>query len=166
MDEPTALFAPPAAEWRRVSPRLATVRRIAATITVLALGVPGGVAAWLLTERWWPAAVVAAVGVTAWLWWWVLVGRAARSWGYAERDGDLCLTHGVLFRRLTIVPFDRMQVVKVTAGPLQRAFGLATVELVTASAQTDAAIPGLPEPDAVVLRDRLIDRSDAGGPDR
>ena len=83
--------------------------------------------------------------------------RAARSraWGYAERDDDLLVRHGLLVRRLSIVPYARMQFVDVTAGPLERAFGLATVQLHTAAAATDARIPGLQPAEAARLRDRL-----------
>ncbi|MGH3420885.1 MAG: PH domain-containing protein, partial [Streptosporangiaceae bacterium] len=45
--------------------------------------------------------------------------------------------------------------VDVTAGPLERAFGLATVRLHTAAAASDARIPGLAADDAARLRDRL-----------
>ena len=37
----------------------------------------------------------------------------------------------------------RMQLVEVESGPLERAFGLATVSLKTASPETGARIPGL-----------------------
>ena len=57
----------------------------------------------------------------------------------------------------------RLQVVKVSSGPLMRSYGLATVQLVTASAQTDATIPGLPLDEARILRDRLIELNDAKG---
>jgi uncharacterized protein len=162
-DAAASLFAPPAEQWRRVSPKLATVRRISLSIWLGLLLVGGVVGAWLLSSWWWLAAIIAVIGLGLWLWLWILDGRFVRSLGYAERDGDLCITRGVLFRRLTIVPFGRLQVVKVSSGPLQKAYGLATVELVTASTQTDAAIPGLPMDEATALRDRLIELSDAQG---
>jgi len=85
----------------------------------------------------------------------VLVVRAVRAWGYAEREDDLLVRHGVLVRRLSIVPYARMQFVDVTAGPLERTFGLSTVILHTAAAASDAAVPGLAAPEAARLRDRL-----------
>ena len=48
-----------------------------------------------------------------------------------------------------------MQFVDVTAGPLERALSLPTVQLHTAAAATDARIPGLEPPEASRLRDRL-----------
>jgi len=95
--------------------------------------------------------VVALIACTAWL---VERGRY-RSWGYAERDDDLIVTRGLLFRHVSVVPYGRMQFIDVTAGPIDRAFGLATVQLHTAAAATDARIPGLIRVDADALRDRL-----------
>jgi membrane protein YdbS with pleckstrin-like domain len=94
---------------------------------------------------------VALIALVAWL---VERGRY-RSWGYAERDDDLIVTRGLLFRRVSVVPYGRMQFIDVTAGPIDRAFGLATVQLHTAAAASDARIPGLVRVDADALRDRL-----------
>ncbi len=86
-----------------------------------------------------------------------IVGRRYRSWGYAERDEDLLVRRGVMFARLSVVPYGRMQFIDVTAGPLERAFGLATVRLHTAAASTDARIPGLAREEAARLRDSLAE---------
>jgi membrane protein YdbS with pleckstrin-like domain len=85
----------------------------------------------------------------------VSVARRFAAWAYAERADDLLLRRGVLLQRTTVVPYGRMQFVDVTAGPLDRRFGLATVVLHTASTATDATIRGLQHAEAVRLRDRL-----------
>jgi uncharacterized protein len=142
-------------EWRTPSRQLLKLRR-------LEVGVPALVATVLL-------AVVAATsgsrvalslavacfvgGVLSW----GFVGRRYRSWGYAERDDDLLIRRGVMFARLSVVPYGRMQFIDVTAGPLERTLGLATVRLHTAAAATDARIPGLPREEAGRLRDRLAE---------
>jgi membrane protein YdbS with pleckstrin-like domain len=92
--------------------------------------------------------------------WFVERGRYW-SWGYLERDEDLVVRRGLLFRRLTVIPFGRMQFVDVTAGPVDRLFDLATVQLHTAAAATDARIPGLRSADAAQLRDRLATLGEA-----
>jgi uncharacterized protein len=84
-----------------------------------------------------------------------IAGRRYRSWGYCERSRDLLVRRGVLVRRLTIVPYGRMQLVDVTAGAAERVFGLATIKLHTAASTTDARIPGLPPDEATRLRDQL-----------
>ncbi len=157
------VFAPPSDNWRRISPKLATTRRISLSIWLGVLFIPAAVASWFLFELWFVPALIVAVGLALWAWLFVRAGRLVASYGYAERDADLCVTHGLMFRQLLVVPFGRMQVIKVSSGPLLRAYGLATVQLVTASAQTDAVVPGLPLDDARALRDRLIELSDAKG---
>jgi membrane protein YdbS with pleckstrin-like domain len=92
---------------------------------------------------------------------WRFVERRFRSWGYAEREDDLLVRRGVMFARLSVVPYGRMQFIDVTAGPLERAFGLATVRLHTAAAATDARIPGLDREEAARLRDRLAELGEA-----
>ncbi|RZU53109.1 hypothetical protein EV385_4994 [Krasilnikovia cinnamomea] len=108
----------------------------------------------LLTGHSWWLAGMAVVVVYA-IWRSITTVRAVRAWGYAERDNDLLVRHGLLVRRLSIVPYSRMQYVDVTAGPLERAFNLATVQLHTAAAASDARVPGLPPEEAARLRDRL-----------
>lgn len=94
--------------------------------------------------------VVAAALLADWL-----LQRRVSAWGYLEREDDLLVRRGIMVRRLSVVPYGRMQFVDVTAGPIERAFGLATVRLHTAAAATDARIPGLDVREASRLRDQL-----------
>jgi membrane protein YdbS with pleckstrin-like domain len=153
-------FDPPGEPWVRVSPRLATLRRLLTVVVGLLLVAAAAVGAWFVAS--WLVVVVLVLGLAAVGWGWVVVGRTVRSWGYAERAEDLLVTSGVLNRQLVVVPYGRMQFVDVTAGPLDRRFGLATVQLHTAAAATDAQIPGLVPAEAARLRDRLAARGEAG----
>jgi membrane protein YdbS with pleckstrin-like domain len=152
-------FDPPGEPWVRVSPKLATVRRISLVVTVVPLAVLAAVL--LAFVHLWLVGVVAVVALLLLAWGWVVVGRTVRSWGYAERAQDVLVTSGVLRRQLVVVPYGRMQFVDVTAGPLDRKLGLATVQLHTAAAATDATIPGLVPAEAARLRDRLAARGEA-----
>lgn len=96
---------------------------------------------------------VAVVVLLAFLW--LLLRGRYRSWGYLERADDLVVRRGVLFRQVSVVPYGRMQFIDVSAGPVDRFFGLATVQLHTAAAASDARIPGLSQDEAERLRDRL-----------
>jgi membrane protein YdbS with pleckstrin-like domain len=58
-------------------------------------------------------------------------------------------------RRLSVIPYGRMQFIDVTAGPIERSFGLATLRMHTAAAASDARIPGLDQDQAARLRDQL-----------
>jgi uncharacterized protein len=152
-------FDPPGEPWVRVSPRLATLRRLVGAATGLLVLAAAAVLLWLVAP--WLAAVGVLVGLAALCWGWLVVGRSVRSWGYAERAEDLLVVRGVLRRQLVVVPYGRMQFVDVTAGPLDRRFGLATVQLHTAAAAADASIPGLVPAEAARLRDRLAARGEA-----
>lgn len=156
-----ALFAPPDAAWQRLTPRYLALRRLTSGVLIGVLTSVAVLVVTLVAGRLWAGGVTLGVGAAVLAARLVVVGRNWRSWGYAERPEDLYLTHGVLFRRLTAVPYGRMQVVEVTSGPLQRAFGLATVSLRTASPGTGASIPGLLPEEAVRLRDRLTERGQA-----
>jgi membrane protein YdbS with pleckstrin-like domain len=99
------------------------------------------------------------LGAALWAWW--VIGRQVRSWGYAERADDLLVRHGIMWRTVVVVPYGRMQFVDVYAGVVDRMFGLAKVQLHTASARSDAFIPGLVPQEAARLRDRLASRGEA-----
>ncbi|MEV6410789.1 MULTISPECIES: PH domain-containing protein [unclassified Kribbella] len=148
------LFAPSDVSWTPVSPKLAAVRRVSAAVMFGVLAVAGLLLLGMLLD--WLYGVLAVVLVVlGYLWAWVLIGRNQRSWKYAEREDELLVSHGIMFRQLVVVPYGRMQFVDVAAGPLERSFGIATVELHTATPATDAKIPGLHPDEASRLRDRL-----------
>ncbi len=147
-------FAPPGEAWRPVSPKLATARRITMVLVMLFVLV-AIVMLGLVPEARTVALIAMGVWLVALTWMWWLIGRRVRSFGYAEREDDLLVTSGIMFRRLVVVPYGRMQLVDITAGPLDRRLGVATVQLHTAAATTNATIPGLPPAEASGLRDRL-----------
>jgi membrane protein YdbS with pleckstrin-like domain len=159
------LFAPPDQDWQRLSVKFRSMRRLSSVIWLTILFGGGAVAVAITTELWWLVVLILVVGAVIMVLRWIVVGRNWASWGYAEREDDLYITNGVLFRTLITVPYGRMQLVEVRTTPLQRAYGLATVQLVTASASTDAAIPGLLPQEAARLRDRLtqLGESQASG---
>jgi membrane protein YdbS with pleckstrin-like domain len=140
--------------WVAPSARLLTVRRVQLALVAGPLALAGGLLAGVLVALWLGVllAVLVLVGALAAE---RFLRRRVRSWAYAERDDDFLVRRGVLFSRLSVVPYGRMQFVDVTAGPFERAYGLATVKMHTAAAASDARIPGLPSADATRLRDTL-----------
>ncbi|MFD3540388.1 PH domain-containing protein [Streptomyces sp. NPDC058662] len=140
-------------EWVGLPGGLLSMRRLLLVGWTLSLTAATAVAAGMLAGTAWAALGAFWLGVLAWGW--VLLGRNWRSWRYAERADDLLISRGVLWREQTVVPYGRMQLVEVTSGPLERRFGLASVQLHTAAAATDARIPGLVPAEAERLRDRL-----------
>ncbi|GAB4002800.1 hypothetical protein GCM10029992_42070 [Glycomyces albus] len=145
-------------DWRPMAAELRTVRLLGMTVRLLILAV-----VLLVPLVLWlgPVGVALAFGVAAAiaaLRTWVIV-RAVRAWGFAEREKDLLVKHGLLFRELSIVPYGRIQLVDLKAGPIERAFGLTTVQIRTAALGAVTEIPGLDPEVAQGLRDRLAARA-------
>ncbi len=160
------LFSPPGVTWKRVSPALTKVRRILAIPPLVFAGVVTAVIAMFGGGPAWLTGLFTALAVVFWGgagWTWRWAPRNTASWGYAEADADLLVTGGLLFRRLVAVPYGRMQFVDVQAGPIDRAFGIASVTLHTASTETAATIPGLPSDEATRLRNRLTELGESHG---
>ena len=150
--------------WQRPSPRLLRARRIqvaVVTVPVAAIGGLIGGAAGTPLIGLIVALALLAVGLAGeWF-----VGRRVAAWAYAEREDDLMVRRGVMIRRQSVVPYGRMQFIDVTAGPVERSLGLATVRMHTAAAASDARIPGLERAEASRLRDQLaqLGESQAAG---
>ena len=83
-----------------------------------------------------------------------------RYFRYEVTEHGLYVAHGWLWRRWQIVPHSRVQTVDTRAGPLYRLFGLASVQVATASAAGGTAISGLSLPVAAALVEELARRAD------
>ncbi len=117
---------------------------VVAVVTAIA-----GLSAWLialLTAA--PLLLLAIIATTTVL--------SFKYWGYAVREHDVSVRHGVLLRSATSVPFNRVQHVAVNTGPLDRMLGLATVRVFTAGGSgADLVIQGLPTDTAATLKDTI-----------
>jgi membrane protein YdbS with pleckstrin-like domain len=142
-----------AVAWRRVSGRLIVIEELQVLASAIIVVAANLVALQFIHNQ--VPLLVASAAIAIALLRAIIVVRSVRAWGYAERDEDLLVRHGLFLRKLSIVPYARMQFVDVTAGPMERIFGLATVTMHTAAAASDARIPGLPSAEAARLRDRL-----------
>ncbi len=146
--------------WQRPSPRLLRARRIQVAVVAVVVaaigGLIGGAAGTPVIGLIVAVALLAAGLAGEWF-----VARRVAAWGYAERDDDLMVRRGVLIRRQSVVPYGRMQFIDVTAGPVERSLGLATVRMHTAAAASDARIPGLERAEASRLRDQLAQLGEA-----
>lgn len=138
---------PNAPGMHAVSPKLAYVRLVSPLIGLLL----GLVLCWWLDLRLWLWLTV--IGLSVWGMW---VGvRSATAIRWVETDTDLVVRKGRMWRRATIVPYGRIQFVRLSQGPVARFAGLTTAHINTASASSDCSIPGLPQEVAVALRERL-----------
>nr|WP_241429353.1 PH domain-containing protein [Agrococcus sp. ARC_14] len=138
--------------------RYASVESISTVIWWLILGIGATVPIWFANDGDMP------------LWGWLPLGAAillivigvvfsflrTRTIGYLQRQDDLLVRRGMLFRRFVAVPYGRMQIVDITQGPVERMFGLKSLKFVTAAASSAIAIPGMPGDTAEQLRDHLV----------
>ncbi|GAA1681390.1 hypothetical protein GCM10009830_30700 [Glycomyces endophyticus] len=144
--------------WQPMSPQLRTVWVLRSLLNVLILAVVAAVplVIWLGWDGllWALGGYVVLAGLRSWA-----VARTVATWGYAEREEDLLVRHGLLTRRLSIVPYGRIQLIDLSAGPIERMFGLTTVQVRTAALGSTTEVPGLDPPVASALRDRLAVRA-------
>jgi len=82
--------------------------------------------------------------------------------GYVLRDKDIVFRKGVIWQSVTAVPFNRIQHVETSNTPLDRRFGLATLQLFTAGGSGgDLKIDGLGKDIAERLRVFILDKAGA-----
>lgn len=156
----SSVFTLPEVQWQPVSTRLRTQRWVvfsASWLLVVLLGVAGAV----LARQLWVGVIASLVLLTGWVVGMWIIFRQVRAIGYAERHEDFLVRRGVMFRKLTVVPYGRMQYVDVQAGPVERMLKIATVQLHTAAPGVDASIPGLSAGEASRLRERLASLGEA-----
>ncbi|SDK42426.1 PH domain-containing protein [Streptomyces indicus] len=145
--------------WQGLPEAMLRLRRLLLVLWLVPVTAATGLLLGLLAGPGW--ALFALIPGFFLVWGWPMLGRNWRSWRYAERADDLLIQRGVMWREETVVPYGRMQLVEVESGPLQRKFGLASLQLHTAAAATDATIPGLDPAEAERLRDRLTELGEA-----
>jgi uncharacterized protein len=144
----------PGIRWQRPSHLLLRARRIQTVLVTAPVALVGGLIAGTAGSA--PIGLGVGLGlVVVGLLWERFLARRVAAWGYAERRDDLMVNRGVLIRRQSVIPYGRMQFIDVTAGPVERSLGLATLRMHTAAAASDARIPGLDKADAAKLRDQL-----------
>ncbi|WP_154793918.1 PH domain-containing protein [Occultella kanbiaonis] len=109
---------------------------------------------WLLG----PAAVVIVIGAA--------LAVALPQWWYAKHRWEVTehavyTRTGYFWQTWRVAPMSRIQTVDTTRGPLQRAFGLATVVVTTASAAGPVSIAGLDDEQATEIAHELTIVTDA-----
>jgi membrane protein YdbS with pleckstrin-like domain len=79
--------------------------------------------------------------------------------GYAIRDKDIIYKAGVFWHTVTAIPFNRVQHVEKSSTPLDRRFGIASLQLFTAGGSGgDLKIHGLPVDTAESLRAYILEK--------
>ncbi|WP_141366514.1 PH domain-containing protein [Glutamicibacter uratoxydans] len=130
--------------WAIYSTVFLLISLIPLGLKLFGLGVPS----WLLTTP--LLALVLA------LWDLRIMRRQVKALGYLEREADLVVRSGVMWRKQLVIPYGRMQYVEVNSGPLERRYGLCQLTLNTAGSSATAHVYGLPEALGEALRERLV----------
>ena len=124
------------------------------TLIVATIGLLVAPLGWLWTTALFIALAGLIVGLPQ-----AIVSIRYRHWRYGMTHDALILEYGVWTRRQSTTPYFRVQNVDVSQGPLERWLGLKRLTIKTASAFTDATIPGLDAAEADQLRLTILDRA-------
>ncbi|MDH6117449.1 putative membrane protein [Kitasatospora sp. GAS204A] len=160
--DPTEVAEPAEPAWRRLSPRLIPVHLawlvppvVTTTGTLLGTGGRLNLQA-LITLSSFTVAFLTVAGINL---------TRLFTTGYRITDERLELRSGLLFRSHRAVPLDRIRSADVTARPLHRLLGLATVHVGAAVHGTSAGralrLDGLTVAQAGALRQELLNRRGA-----
>lgn len=144
--------------WQPVSAKLVTTRTITLVAWLVPFIIAGAVLAVLFSAWIWIAVGVLTLALVWGLW---LIRRQVSAMSYIELAEDLVIRKGRVFRQVSSIPFGRLQYVDVQSGPLERKYGMATLQIFTASPSTSATIPGLLIATAEEMRERLMARGEA-----
>ncbi|MEM7324306.1 MAG: PH domain-containing protein [Actinomycetota bacterium] len=98
------------------------------------------------------AVLLLLTALTAWL-----QGLEVSHLGYLVRDKDFSYRRGIISRNVRTVPFARVQHVSIDRGPIERYFGMATLDLRTAGG--GLTVGGLSEETANRLKVLVVDRA-------
>ncbi|GAA4774907.1 hypothetical protein GCM10023351_19120 [Microbacterium gilvum] len=142
--------------WHQISPKYVVSQFVQNAIFVAVVLAAAGVFWALVVSEPWVWLVAGAIVLVTVLTM-IVLPRQARALGYMLRPDDLVFRKGILWQRMVAVPYGRMQLVDITHGPMDRAFGIAKLKMVTAAATTGVEIPGLSQDAAEALRDTLIE---------
>ncbi len=134
--------------WRRAAP-LSWLRQAAGSS--LRLGVLIGAIVWWRGDAWlalgWLLPASWALAVLRW-----------RVRGLHMANGYVMVREGGIARTTVILPERKLQLVELQQGPLQRLFGVATLQLTTAGSGGDASMIDLPLAEARSIQEALASR--------
>jgi membrane protein YdbS with pleckstrin-like domain len=156
---PDELPSVDAVNWLGIDPKFVNRERVkAAIVTVIlaaGIGMLHAILAFAFSQEgielslWWLWLIVLAVVLPLFAW----PSISIRRKGYALRERDIVYKSGVVWHTVTAVPFNRIQHVEKSSTPLDRRYGLASLQLFTAGGSGgDLKIDGLQARTAEKLR--------------
>lgn len=89
-----------------------------------------------------------------------MLKKACAFKGYALRDHDISYRTGIIFPKITTIPYSRVQQVSVRQNPVSRLYGLYSVDIVNGAQQLSSmAIPGLTKETATRIKELIAEKS-------
>ncbi len=90
----------------------------------------------------------------------IITKMAFKRKKFALRERDIIYMEGLLWRKHTVIPFNRIQHAEVTQGPIDRLFDLSKLKVYTAGgSSSDLYIPGLLPIDAERMKHYILNRT-------
>lgn len=84
-----------------------------------------------------------------------------KSKSYTLREHDISLYSGVIFKKVTIQPFLRIQHIELKRGPVDRKLDLASIQVFSAGGALHTfELPGLMHDDALAMREYILKHKD------
>lgn len=88
-----------------------------------------------------------------------IIGFSKRK--YAVREKDISYKSGILFKKTTTVPYNRVQHIEIDQGPFSRIFKLAAISVYTAGdSSDDLKISGILKEDAIQIKEFISNKID------
>jgi membrane protein YdbS with pleckstrin-like domain len=157
---PAAWTAPD--DWQPLPPAASTVAGLVGALVAIPFCLGSGALGSAMLDGWLARigvglalfVVVAALGAA------LARARARRTLWKLDARG-LQVRRGLVWKHELLVPRSRVQHLDIERGPIERRFGLATLVVHTAGTRMHALRqPGLPDADALALRDALLPEAD------
>ena len=145
---------------RELAPAVITAWRISAALGSVLPGLIAIVLGFVLAGDWgWLVLVVVGALVAFAV---VAYPRLRyRRWRWQLTELAIELRYGVVVRIQETVPYFRIQQIDITAGPVDRLLGLASLQVTSASASGSATLPGIAADEAPQVRAELLARAAA-----
>ncbi len=149
-------------QWNPMHPLYARAIRAMTLIVLVVVAIAISVVSFLASFPWFVVVMLYTLLLIAGIYSMVWPGIAVPRRGYALRDKDILFRKGVIWRSVTAVPFNRIQHVETSSTPMDRRYGLATLQLFTAGGSSgDLKIDGLGKDVAEQLRVFILDKAGA-----
>lgn len=144
--------------YEPVSPKFKSVQIASAVIAYSLLAALALLLLLIDDIPWWCVAAETVIGVS-FIINLTILREAYKLKGYALRKHDITYRGGVIFSKITTVPFARIQQVSIKQGPISRYFGLCAIDIVNgAQGLSSLTIQGLTKEKADAIKNAITQR--------